>query len=94
ERIPQPASTVHFLIMAYEGEFAGADHPHAEEWIDAPLPPSVAGQQVQINAVSGLIDRWEARSNWGYLDGHAETVSFSNLMENVYRNRFDPRVAY
>ncbi len=94
ERIPHPATTVHFLIMAFEGEFAGADHPHVEEWVEAPAPPVIAGQQVQINAVEGAANSWQARSNWGFVDGHAETAPFRSVLEDINRNRFDPRVAY
>jgi len=93
ERVPRPTATVHFLIMAYEGLFAGADHPHVEEWVEAPSPPAVAATQVQIDAVDGDPASWSARSNWGFLDGHAATLSFRSLLEDINKNNFDPRVA-
>jgi prepilin-type N-terminal cleavage/methylation domain-containing protein/prepilin-type processing-associated H-X9-DG protein len=88
--IPKPSSTVHFLIMAFEGEFAGADHPHIENWLNHPSPAFKAQQQVQINAVEGDPGIENSRSNWGYLDGHASTEVFKSLLTDIERNRFDP----
>lgn len=88
--VPRPSKTVHFLIMAFEGDFAGADHPHIENWLNHPAPAFKAQQQVQINAASGEPGTEDARSNWGYLDGHASTEVFSTLLIDIERNRFDP----
>jgi len=93
DTVPRPASTVHFLIMAFTGDFAGADHPHVESWLNHPSPPFRAQQQAQINAVRGAEGSWDAVSNWGFLDGHAETVAFSAVLTNITRNRFDPSAA-
>ncbi len=90
--IPQPSNTVHFLIMAFEGEFAGADHPHIESWISHPSPPFKAQEQSQINAVRGGPESNEAISNWGFLDGHAKSMRFGDLLTDEYHNRFDPWV--
>ena len=88
--VRQPTSVVHFLIMAYEGPFAGADHPHVESWINHPMPPFKAQQQAEINAVRGEPGSWEAVSNWGFLDGHATQAAFSDVFTDIERNRFDP----
>jgi len=34
---------------------------------------------------------WESRSNYAFLDGHAETMTFSEVYESEERNLFDPR---
>jgi len=88
--VPRPAATIQFLIMAYEGDFAGADHPHVEGWLEHPSPPDKASSQVQINAVSGEPDANNAVSNWGYLDGHAEAQPFGDLLIDIDNNNFDP----
>jgi len=88
--VPRPSSTVHFLMMAYEGDFAGADHPHIENWLNHPSPAFKAQQQVQINAVGGEPGTENAQSNWGYLDGHSSTEVFKSLLTDIDRNRFDP----
>ncbi len=92
-RVPKPASTAHFLIMAFTGPYAGADHPHVENWIGHPSPPAIAATQVQINAADGEPDSWQAESNYGFLDGHAETRSFKKVFTDAKRNSFDPLAA-
>ncbi len=94
-RVPKPSSTVHFLMMAFEGDFAGADHPHVENWLEHPSPPLKASQQVEINA-HGDEDNdasWAARTNWGFVDGHAETLKFEEVFTDIHMNKFDPLVA-
>lgn len=93
DRVGNPAGTVHFLIMAYTGPYAGADHPHVENWIGHPSPPAVAQGQVQINAADGEPDSWQAESNYGFLDGHAETRAFQDVFTDGDNNSFDPLVA-
>lgn len=92
DHVPAPAATVHFLIMAFEGSFAGSDHPHVENWGGA-NPPAVAASQVQINAHGGPAGSADGRSAWGYLDGHAATQRFGDVFTDFTRNRFDPQVA-
>lgn len=95
--VPRSAATVHFLIMAFEGPFAGADHPHVETWYvpgRPDSPPVKAAGQIQTNAHGGKAESWEARSNYGFLDGHAETKEFRDVYTNLQHNNFDPEVAY
>lgn len=93
QRIARPYATVHFVIMAYEGPFAAADHPHVENWFGHPKPPFIAGQQLQTHAHGGPAGEPDAVSNYGFLDGHAETLRFRDVFTNIESNRFDPRVA-
>jgi prepilin-type N-terminal cleavage/methylation domain-containing protein/prepilin-type processing-associated H-X9-DG protein len=93
ERVGNQAATVHFLIMAFTGPYAGADHPHVVNWIGNPSPPTVASDHVQIHAAGGEPETWEARSNYGFLDGHAETRSFEDVFTDKDTNSFDPLVA-
>lgn len=92
DQVPRPGSTIHFLIMAFEGEFAGADHPHVESWTP-PDPPARAATQVQIHAHGGPPRSWQSLSNWGYLDGHAEIRRFHDVFTDFQTNRFDPHAA-
>lgn len=91
-RIPRPDATVHFLMMAFEGEFAGADHPHVEGWAGS-NPQNTASEEVQINAHGGRLRNRGALSNYGFLDGHAEVAPFSRVFTSQSINRFDPVVA-
>ena len=95
-QVPRPSATVHFLIMAFEGPFAGADHPHVESWMvpgKPESPPVLASKQIQTNAHGGREESWEARSNYGFLDGHADTLRFRDVYVNPKANNFDPEVA-
>ena len=95
--VPRPSGTVHFLIMAFEGEFAGADHPHVETWYvpgQKDSPPVKAATQTQTNAHGGQSQSWQARSNYGFLDGHAEVRLFRDVYVNLEHNSFDPAVAH
>ncbi len=100
DNIPRPSATGHFLIMAFTGTFAGADHPHIENWVPAMLPhliangPNAASSQVQINAVGRATPvGFKSVSNWGFLDGHVESVAFEQVYQSPAQNRFDPMVA-
>ncbi len=88
--ISRPASIVHFLHMAQDGAFAAADHPHVENWLNHPSPAFKAQQQVQINVVRGDSGSPNAESNWGFIDGHAETLRFEDVLTSIDKNRFDP----
>jgi prepilin-type processing-associated H-X9-DG protein len=83
---------VHFLEMAYTGDFAVADHPHVENWTGLNVP-AVASTHVQIDAHGGPRTSWKSVANYGFLDGHAETLSFKSVFTDFKVNRFDPAVA-
>ncbi len=97
ERIPSPARTVQFVMMAFEGAFAGSDHVHPLQWWGRRSrpddPPLVASTQVQIDAHGGPARKWGARSNYAFLDAHASTEPFSAVFTDGNRNLFDPVVA-
>jgi prepilin-type N-terminal cleavage/methylation domain-containing protein/prepilin-type processing-associated H-X9-DG protein len=85
------SATVHFVEITEAGEFAGADHPHVENW--ASNPPAQASRQLQIDRHGGPKRHWQSVANYGFLDGHAETLRFRDAFESFERNRFDPAVA-
>jgi len=98
--IPRPSATVHFLPMT-RGElseseaFARSDHVHAEGWGEGPPDgwPSNAAKEMETNAFGGSWGSWEAKANYGFLDGHAETRSFSEVFTDSWDNSFFPDVA-
>ncbi len=90
--VRNPSTTVHFLVMAFEGDFAGADHVHVENWW---LNPAVvASSQVQTNAARGTLGEVDARSNYGFLDGSIATKMFADVYTNRDVNLFDPAVSW
>lgn len=100
--VPSPSETVQWVVMAYEGQFAGSDHVHTSGWWSSRRPertPSVAATMVQIDAYGGEetvrsefgpTGSWGGRSGYGYLDGHASAEVFSAVYTDIERNRFDP----
>ena len=96
-KIMDHAATVQFLIMTFQGSYAGSDHTHVSEWwigdFAPHLPPVQAAEQVQTNAYRGPEKHWESMSNYGFLDGHVETLKFLEVYINTDVNRFDPLVS-
>lgn len=97
ERIPQPSATVQFVMMAFEGDFAGSDHVHPLNWWGRRSgpddPPIVASTQVEIGAHAGPSRKWDARANYAFLDAHASTLRFREVFIDGNQNQFDPAVA-
>ncbi len=100
-RIPQPDATVHFLQMT-EGQtgdplgFARSDHVHPEDWhlLGVQNAPKAADGQMEMGAHAGKAGTWGATANYGFLDGHASTLKFSDVYTEPYRNRFFPDFAH
>ncbi|GAB4515937.1 MAG: hypothetical protein Tsb0013_20550 [Phycisphaerales bacterium] len=88
--VPQASETIVFMLMAFTGPYAAADHPHVESWLNHPLPPFKAQTQAQIDAAGGEAASWTARSNWCFLDGHARTLAFRDVLTDLNDNKFDP----
>ena len=92
DRIPRAGATIQFVEMAYAGEFAVADHPHVENWAGS-FPPAQAAGQLEINAHGTRPKSWDSVANYGFLDGHAESLRFRGAFESFQRNKFDPAIA-
>jgi len=93
-KVKNPARTVHFVMMVFTDDngFCGADHIHVENW--GPDKPGGAASQMQINAVSGPKAEWSSRANYGFLDGHVETLNFADVYANADVNQLDPEVSW
>lgn len=100
-KVPTPFATVHFLMMTpglttHSAPFAKSDHVHPEGWSDGPNGPESAPQRANLEAwinAHGGHESPAAQSNYGFLDGHAVTLKFSEVYRDPTRNRFDPKVA-
>lgn len=101
ELVKNPGGIVHFLFMVEQCDpanpyyddtecFAASDHPHIEEWSTETDPPKKAATQLEIQAHGG--PRWSPKSisNYGFLDGHAESLRFDNVYKDASHSRFDP----
>lgn len=98
--IPRPASTVQFLMMTTglsgpeRAAFALSDHVHAETWSDGGTDntPIAAADQLNLAAHGGRDQSWNGLANYGFLDGHAATLKFSDVYRDFDRNHFYPEV--
>lgn len=97
-QIPRPATTISFVELAEDGEYATADHVHPELWF-AGTPRQIAGRQMAL-------DRHAGRANYVFVDGHAEAFRFEQtylidangsdpLQGRIswFQNKYDPEVA-
>lgn len=91
-KVGAPGETVHWVLMAETGDFAASDHPHVESWDPGPAgaPPVFAARQVKTHAWGGEPESWDARSNYGFVDGHVARRSFESVFTNQDENEFDP----
>jgi prepilin-type N-terminal cleavage/methylation domain-containing protein/prepilin-type processing-associated H-X9-DG protein len=85
---PNPTGTVHFLEMAEEGDYAGADHPHTDLLVGNILYK--ASIMLEMNQHGGETRTGTARANYGFLDGHAETCEFKKVFVSQTNNKFNP----
>jgi prepilin-type N-terminal cleavage/methylation domain-containing protein/prepilin-type processing-associated H-X9-DG protein len=90
-QVPRPSTTVHVVIMAETGDFAGSDHTHVENWVSN--IPVQAAKQLATSIHGGRPKSWDGVSNYGFLDGHAETLRFKDVFTDFTKNQFDPVVA-
>lgn len=99
-RIRQPARTIQFLEMAQTGPYAAADHPHVENWAivgqtNVARSANLAAGMIQTDAHGGLARSPQAVANYGFLDGHAESLTFAEVFRDLHAfNRFDPALAH
>jgi len=95
-RIKRPSTTIFWSELVEAGDFAVADHYHPETWFADPR--MLAARELSLT-------RHLEKANWGFLDGHAETLRFedtyainvaaSNFPDIAWvHNKFDPDVAW
>jgi len=91
-QVKTPERVIHFVIKAYEGAAAVADHVHPNNWNSS--NPSViaikAAGEMQINAHGGESESPQALSAYGFLDGHAEQAVFEEVYTDFDHNHFNP----
>lgn len=96
-RIAFPSETVHFLMMGQGGDgddpYAVSDHVHAETWSDSGYAPAVASREADIDAWGGPRRSTASISNYGFIDGHAQTLAFDRVYTDFDHNRMYPKAA-
>jgi prepilin-type N-terminal cleavage/methylation domain-containing protein/prepilin-type processing-associated H-X9-DG protein len=90
-QVRRPSTTIQFMEMAETGPFAVADHADIEEWSEHPMEH--APEHLQLHRHGGRARTWGAVANYSFLDGHAESLPFSEVYTDAKKNKFDPAVA-
>jgi len=92
-KLQRPSLTVQFLLMTQTGDFAVSDHTHVEGWGGGDRAPAVAATQIDTAKYGGPQRAAASVANWGFTDGHAETLRFGQVYSSRDRNAFNPEVA-
>lgn len=91
DRVPNPGQTAHYTLNVFEGRGAVSDHFHASTWSIGSIPERFrAGTEIQLNAHGGQANSQQAISAYGFLDGHAEPLTFDAVYTDEQHNAFDP----
>lgn len=92
DQVRLPSASIHFAILIYEGQNAALDHMHPQTWSVIPnAEAGIAATEMQTNAHGGDLGWPDAKSTYGYLDGHAVIETFENVYHNGNGNHFLPR---
>jgi hypothetical protein len=95
-QIRRPSSVIHFVELAETGDYAVADHVHAQEFYLPVLPqgtPARVSRQMPVGRHGGRGTDWSGVLNYSFIDSHAEAMPLRSAYENPDRNRFNPAVA-
>ncbi len=95
-QVKKSSEVIQFMEMARQGKFAVADHPHVENWATSPAW-GAASLSMAINAHGGPNRGAPGPGSiacYGFLDGHAESLPFTNVFTNFEKNNFDPAAAH
>lgn len=105
-QIRKSSSVIHFGELS-EGDdvlnnpsqpnaYAAADHLHVDQFYN-PIAPnatiSLIAKQMPLTRHGGKPKSWQARLNYSFLDGHAETLSVRDVYTSPTKNLFDPALA-
>ena len=95
-QVRSAAMVVQFVELAETGTYAGADHIHVPDFYNPTFPqltPALIHQQMALGRHGGRPRSMSAVLNFGFLDGHAESLRMSQVYTSPSINRFDPSVA-
>jgi prepilin-type processing-associated H-X9-DG protein/prepilin-type N-terminal cleavage/methylation domain-containing protein len=84
-RIERPSTTIFWVELAEDGDFAVADHVHPETWFINPL--LLAEREIQLR-------RHMDRANYAFVDGHAEPQRFDETYDINFGASAFPKIAW
>ena len=91
--VPYSSEVIQFVELAETGAYAVADHVHIDEVYDPLVPaftlPRLCGQ-MPVGRHGGTVNGWSGILNYGFLDGHAESLPLSSVYSSHTSNLFNP----
>lgn len=93
--IQRPAATIYWVELAEKGDFAGADHVHAEDWWFGESE-KLAAREMELH------QHLETKANYAFMDTHVDTLTFnktyriepgSGFPPHFLINKYNPRLA-
>ena len=93
DEVSNPTEAVHLVIKVFEGPNAVLDKVNPNAWHAPGLQVAMANaaREIQVNAHGGDEDSLNARSAYGFLDGHAEQLTFEVVYGADGENGFKPK---
>ncbi len=95
-QVRRASAVIQFAELAEAGSYGAADHLHVQDFYNVFSPqatPSLVGRQMPLGRHGGRAATWEAVLNYGFLDGHAESLPLRAVYLSPSENRFNPVVA-
>jgi len=94
-RVRHSSEVIQFVELAETGAYAVADHVHIDEVYDPLLPNSLLARicgQMPVGRHGGTLGGWDGILNYGFVDGHAESLPLRSVYVSNTQNLFDPSV--
>jgi prepilin-type processing-associated H-X9-DG protein len=77
-----PSTTIFFVELVEDGEYAVADHVHPETWWANPR---------HLAEIEVFVERHLKTANYGFIDGHVEPMRFERTFELDPEGGFPPK---
>jgi prepilin-type N-terminal cleavage/methylation domain-containing protein/prepilin-type processing-associated H-X9-DG protein len=95
-QIKHASSVIQFVELSETGSYAVADHIHVDDFYFSLLPGTTLTRicgQMPVGRHGGTPNGWDGVLNYGFLDGHAESLRLRDVYVNPTQNLFNPAVA-
>ncbi|HVX86317.1 MAG TPA: type II secretion system protein [Phycisphaerae bacterium] len=91
------SAVIQFVELAETGSYAVADHIHVDDFYFPLIPSSTLNRicgQMPVGRHGGGLNQWSGVLNYGFLDGHAESLALKDVYTDPNHNLFNPAVAH
>ncbi|MCG8406302.1 MAG: type II secretion system GspH family protein [Phycisphaerales bacterium] len=91
--VSQSSTVIHMGELAETGSYAGSDHLHVQNFyltIAPQITISLINQQMPLGRHGGQEMSWDAKLNFSFLDGHAESLKIRQVYTDPTTNLFVP----